>query len=134
MNAKAAPPISIATLEDGTIDPGAFDHSAHVYAAWLYLDEYPLLDAVARFSAALKRLTLQLGVPDKYHETVTWFYMLLIAERREVAQDNDWFVFCRSNPDLFCRDDNVLKRYYSSELLGSERARQSFVLPDRIAA
>ena len=134
MNAQATPSVSIAALEDGTLDPGAFDHTAHVYAAWLYLDEYPLLDAVARFSAALKRLTLQLGVPDKYHETVTWFFMLLIAERREDVPSSDWFGFCRGNPDLFCRDDNVINRYYSSELLGGERARRSFLLPDKIAA
>ena len=134
MNAQAAPPVSIDALEDGTLNAATFDHAAHVYAAWLYLEEYPLADAIARFSAALKRLTAELGVPGKYHETVTWFYMLLLAERRAADQHDDWFDFRRSNPDLFGNADDVIRRYYSSEVLASERARRSFVLPDKLSA
>ncbi len=134
MNAQAAPQVSIAALEDGTLDAASFDHAAHVYAAWLYLDAYSLPDAINRFSAALQRLTAKLGAPDKYHETVTWFFMLLIAERRAAADGTDWFAFCRANPDLFCRDEPIIRRYYSRGLLASERARQTFVLPDKLAA
>ena len=134
MNAHAAPPISIDALEDGTLDAATFDHAAHVYAAWLYLEEFPLADAIARFSAALRRLTATLGVPGKYHETVTWFFMLLIAERRAAGHRDDWFAFRRSNPDLFGNAEDVIRRYYSSEVLASERARQTFVLPDQLAA
>ena len=39
--------------------------------AWLYLERYTLLDAVSRFTAAIRRLTEKLGVPGKYHETIT---------------------------------------------------------------
>ena len=134
MNAQATPRVSIAALEDGSLDAVTFDHAAHVYAAWLYLEQYSLPDAIAAFSAALKRLTTKLGVPDKYHETVTWFYMLLIAERRAAASGGDWFAFRRDNPDLFNRDDDIIERYYSAELLASKQARRAFVLPDRLAA
>ena len=134
MNAQAAPPVSIDALEKGTLDAATFDHAAHVYAAWLYLEEFPLADAIARFSAALRRLTATLGVPGKYHETVTWFFMLLIAERRAAGDLDDWFAFRRNNADLFGNAGDVIGRYYSSELLASERARRSFVLPDRFAA
>ena len=131
MNAAAVPQVTIAALEDGTLDADAFNHEAHVYLAWLYLAEWPLLDAIHRFSCALRRLTVKLGVPGKYHETITWFYMLLIAERREQTKGSDWFSFHRSNSDLFCRQPGIVRRYYSNELLASDRARQSFVLPDR---
>lgn len=134
MNAQDAPEISLAALENGSIDADTFDHAAHVYAAWLYLEQYSLPDAIAAFSAALRRLTVKLGVPDKYHETVTWFFMLLIAERRAAGAGGDWFAFCCDNPDLFCRRDNIIMRYYSSELLASDRARHAFVLPDRLVA
>ena len=83
---------------------------------------------------ALKRLTAQLGIPGKYHETISWFFMLLIAERRSIQETDDWYSFCRNHADLFARgDDNILNRYYSSELLRSDRARRSFMLPDKLA-
>jgi len=135
MSAVATPAVSIDALESGTIDADAFDHEAHIYVAWLYLQRYPLYVASARFIAALQRLTRQLGIPGKYHETITWFFMLLIEERRCEQETDDWFSFQRDHADLFARgNNNILKRYYSSELLGSDRARQSFMLPDRLAS
>lgn len=133
MNAVAAPQFSIASFEAGTIDADEFDHEAHIYVAWLYLEQYPLLEAVGRFTDAIRRLTVRLGVPGKYHETITWFFMFLIDERRAGLRAGDWFSFHRNNVDLFARgEDNILSRYYSSDLLGSDRAKQSFVLPDRL--
>jgi len=135
MSAVATPAVSIDALESGTIDVDAFDHEAHIYVAWLYLQRYPLSEASARFIAALQRLTRQLGIPGKYHETITWFFMLLIEERRCEQETDDWFSFHRDHADLFARgNNNILNRYYSSELLGSDRARQSFMLPDRLAS
>jgi N-formylglutamate deformylase len=133
MNAIAAPELSIEALETGRIDAGTFDHEGHIYLAWLYLDQYPLTDAIARFKSALKRLTIRLGVPGKYHETVSWMFMLLIAERRDNATAKDWFSFRHGNDDLFAGGIDFVQRYYSKELLWSDRARQSFVLPDRLA-
>ena len=134
MNAVTEPALTIAALEAGAIDAASFDHEAHVYLGWLYVGEYPLSEAVTHFTDALRRLTAKLGVPDKYHDTISWFYLLLIAQRSNDATDNSWDSFCRDNTDLFSRDANILGRYYSEELLRSDRARNSFVLPDRCAA
>ncbi len=122
--------LTIDAVERGDIDVEAFDHEAHVYAAWRFVSEMPLPEAIERFSSALKRLTQNLGVPGKYHGTVTWFYMLLIAERQRPNQD--WADFRKANGDLFERD--LLTRYYTPEVLRSDEARTGFVLPDRIAA
>lgn len=132
MNAAAIPKFTVAAFEDGTLDVDAFDHEAHIYVAWLYLEELPLPDAIARFCAVLKKLTTKLGVAGKYHETITWFFMILIAERRQHAASSDWFSFRRANGDLFDRSDSIIDRYYSKDLLGSEQARESFVLPDKL--
>ena len=134
MHAVAEPRVSIAAMEAGEIDPATFDHEAHVYLGWQYVRAYPLTQAIDRFTDALRRLTIKLGVPGKYHDTISWFYLLLIAERRDQAEDDSWLNFRRDNDDLFSRGNNVLDRYYSKELLWSDRARQSFVLPDRRAA
>jgi hypothetical protein len=64
MSAAARPEISIHAFEAGTLDVQAFDHDAHIYIAWLYLDDYPVIEAGQRYADALKRL-LVLYVPDR---------------------------------------------------------------------
>ena len=131
MTAPSHPALTIDDLEQSRIEGGMFDHEAHVYVAWLYLDRYPLTEAIDKFTSALKRLTLKLGVPGKYHDTITWFFMLIIAERRD---SDDWSIFKENNADLFSRDNNVLNRYYSKATLATDAARRTFVLPDRLVA
>ena len=134
MTKPLRPALGIDDLEQSRIDGGSFDHEAHVYLAWLYLDRYPVTEAIERYTAALKRLTAKLGVPGKYHDTITWFFMLIIAQRRIACADVDWTVFKEKNADLLSRENNVLNRYYSKETLATDAARQSFVLPDRLVA
>ncbi|MDX1516054.1 MAG: hypothetical protein R3288_04395 [Woeseiaceae bacterium] len=126
--------LTLERFERADFDAALFDHEAHVYVAWLYLQSGTVADALARMSAALQRIAGALGVPDKYHATVTWFYLLLIAERHAQAPQQDWAAFRQANRDLFDRENSVLNRYYSAETLASDDARRRFVLPDRLAA
>lgn len=134
MNAVVVPKLTLESFEAGTIDVEAFDHEGHVYVGWLYLERYSLLEAIERYSGALKRLTAKLGIPGKYHETITWFFLVLINERRAGAGDRGWFSFRRENRDLCLEAGKTLQRYYSRDLLASELAKSSFVLPDRPCA
>ena len=88
----------------------------------LFSDSPPSL---ARFAAAH-------GKPNLYHETITWAFLLLIRERmaRTECQET-WPEFAASNGDLLSWEDNVLKKYYRTETLGSELARTTFLFPDR---
>jgi len=134
MSAAPIPQITVESFEAGSIDVEAFDHDAHIYLAWLYLERHELPEAIRNFTAALKRLTMQLGIPGKYHETITWFFMFLIEERRKESSSTDWYSFRRENDDLFASgEDSILNRYYKRATLGSDRARRSFLLPDRLA-
>lgn len=119
-----------AAFESGVIDPERFDHAAHVHVAWCYLQQYPLAEAIARFTSALRALTIRLGAEGKYHETVSWFFMILIAERMAADPAGDWETFRQANGDLFDDAGALLERHYSAECLASEGARQRFVLPD----
>ena len=83
-----------------------------------------------RFTDAIKRLTKKLGVTSKYHETITWFYLIKIAERCNSAEPGDWQAFKDANPDLFAWNPSLFEKYYSRDLLSSETARRMFVLPD----
>ncbi len=70
----------ISEFESGRA-PGEFHHADHVRVAFAYVSEFPLLEAMAKFSAALERFALSKGKPHLYHQTITWAYLLLIHER-----------------------------------------------------
>lgn len=111
----------------GTLDE--FKHRDHVQVAWLCLGREPLLPAVRRFSADLRRFALAKGKPGLYHETITLAFLLLIRERMR-GEPEDFAAFAARNPELFTWKPSLVDRFYRSETLASERARQAFVLPD----
>jgi len=123
--------LTIERFESGQVDPGRFDHEAHVYVAWLYVTTFDPAAAILRFNNALRRLTADLGVPEKYHATITWLFLLLVAERSR--EDERWERFKARNEDLFGDSKAILRRYYSESLLSSKRAKSRFLLPDRLA-
>jgi hypothetical protein len=130
MKADRFAQLSIENFETGNVDVDAFDHEAHVYIAWLYLKTFPRAQAADRFCAALRRLTERAGAPAKYHETISRFFLGLIARRRDTSGAADWPAFHRENDDLCKGAAGLLQRHYSPELLSSVRARTSFVMPD----
>ena len=123
-DAEFAAAFENATLED------EFHHRDHVRMGWIYLRQHPLLDALARFSAALRRYAEAKGKPDRYHETITLAFLLLIYERMQNAPAANWDEFAAKNGDLFDWNPSVLATYYRPELLASDDARARFLLPD----
>jgi hypothetical protein len=86
--------------------------------------------ALERFCGGLRRVAQAAGKPERYHETITWAYLLLINERMERSgRDLSWEEFARRNPDLLRWKPSVLEAYYSAEDLASDLARRVFVLP-----
>jgi len=123
----------MAEFEKCTLPNGSFHHADHVRMAFLYLQKYPPLEALSRFSSALKRFTAAQGKPDLYNETITWGFVLLIRERMARASSPpSWAEFSASNADLLLWDNNVLKKYYFPETLSSELAKRVFLFPDRV--
>jgi hypothetical protein len=122
--------IGVAEFESIEFDVSKFNHEAHVYVAWSMLQDYPLTEALERYTRALKKITKRIGQPGKYHETVSWFFLIKIAERRTGDAKNDWNEFKRRNPDILERAGELIGKYYSAALLQSETARKLFLLPD----
>ena len=123
---------TIEQFEQSRAPGGSFHHVDHVRVAFAYLTSYPFLEAVEKFSAALKRFALAQGKPGLYHETITWAYLFLIRERlARVGQTLSWEEFAEQNPDLLVWNEGVVQRAYRKETLASDLARRVFVLPDR---
>jgi hypothetical protein len=121
-------------FEACAIDAGDFRHADHVRLAWIYLQRHPLLEAIERFRDSLQRFAAHHGVPGRYHETITWAYLLLIHERMQRGDGaGDWDRFRAVHADLLQWKPSILERYYTRETLLSDIARRTFVLPDMAA-
>ena len=116
-----------ARFEDLTLDPQLLSHREHVRLAWTYLRDHPLIDVLRIFPENLRRFAMSIGKPGLYHETITWAYLVIVAERMARGVGQSWSEFAAVNADLFVR--GFLTRYYDSETLASDFARRVFVYP-----
>jgi hypothetical protein len=96
------------------------------------LRQYPLGEAIDRFSQALRAFAAAHGATDKYHETMTVAWMLLIAERLGESRDLDWAAFRARHAGLLVSQPSIVSNYYRDETLSSARAKRTFVMPDRV--
>ncbi len=119
----------LASFETLRLAPEAFDHLTHVRTGWIYLKTRAPLDALRDMAVALRRFATAAGKPERYHETITWAWLLLLRER--IAQgpaDETWEAFLARNADV--RGNALLAHYDAAELARPE-ARAVFVLPRR---
>jgi len=112
-------------FEDATL--AEFPHADHVHVAWYYVTHEPLLVAVARMREGLQRFAAAKGKPDRYHETITVAFVLLVADRWREAEA--WEAFAARNPDLLEWPCRALTQLYPADVLASPRAREAFVAP-----
>lgn len=117
-------------FDAGTLDLAAFDHAAHLRAAWLCLRDAPFRDAVGRLRRGLKRLAISAGKPQRYHETITVAYARLVhRQMRFLGKDLPYDQFREGSPELFAPDLAALKAIYPADILESPEARKTFVPP-----
>jgi hypothetical protein len=97
-------------FERGDIANADFHHAAHLRLALAYLEESGSVDEAAeRMASALRRFTTALGHPEKYHHTITLFWVRMVAR---------------------LLDKNLPLTFYSRERLWSDAARAGWVAPD----
>ncbi len=125
------PAIGLEQFELLRFEVAEFDHRSHVYVGWLYLQRFDLRQTQRRYGKTLRTLTESLGVPDKYHQTMTFFLLALIDARRRAAPQASWPAFVNANPDLFHNVRETLLRHYSSQRLQSLTAKRRYLPPDR---
>ena len=122
----------LAAFLDSSMPAAGFDHRGHVRAAWLLLQAHPLPEAVELTCDGIARLATRLGVPGKYHRTLSEALVRLMAEGGAGDRAQSFEDFVRANPALMQDARGVLARHYSPELLATEAARLRFVAPDRL--
>ena len=115
---------------DTTLPADQFHHQQHVHVAWMFVRAHGMPAALGEFSTAIKRFADAKGATGLYHETITWAFLLLIAERQARQAAETWAEFEAVNTDLLVWKPSILSRYYSKELLASDLARRTFLMPD----
>lgn len=120
----------IEQFENCTLPEAEFHHEMHVRMARAYLCRYAVLEAIGRFSEALKAYAASLGHAGLYHETITWGHIFLIHERMiRSGKDQSWEEFAEANPDILDWRGGIFRQYYSDEVIASDIAKRVFVLP-----
>src|SRR5262245_44874944 len=116
-------------LERGEMPKESFHHASHVHVAWVYLTESSSAkEAASKMRDTLRRLAAAAGKPEKYHETITLFWVHLLAREQAVSRATSMDEVVYANPQLL--EKNFPLSYYSAERLFSDEARASWIEPD----
>jgi hypothetical protein len=116
-------------FEDLSFPADQFRHREHIRVAWLYLKSSDAMPAAERMAAGIRRFANHHGATQKYHHTLTLAWMRLVAAALvETPEGYDFAKFHAEHPEL--GDKDLLKRYYSPELLQTTAAREGWVEPD----
>jgi len=126
-------PALLDSFIDTTLPADQFHHEQHMHVAWLFVRTHGMPAALGEFATAIKRFADAKGASGLYHQTITWTFLLLIAEREARQPAASWEAFAHANGDLLQWKPSILDRYYSKELLASDLARRTFVMPDRVS-
>jgi hypothetical protein len=119
----------LARFEDATLPNASFRHLDHLRVAWLYLRDHGPRGGEERMIAGLGRFAAAHGVPQLYNETLTRFWVRLVAHVMEAFPARSEFADLLSGfPRL--ADKGLVFRHYREETLRSDLARRTLVLPD----
>ncbi len=117
------------TFEDLSYPADQFHHREHLRLSWLYLKSFDATRAADRMCAGIRRFANHHGATQKYHHTLTLFWMRLMAVALVETQEGCAFEdFLAANPELCGK--NLPSKYYSEPLLQSAAAREGWVEPD----
>ncbi|TMQ05245.1 MAG: hypothetical protein E6J90_43745 [Deltaproteobacteria bacterium] len=122
----------VARFEALALAPAEFAHREHVRVAYAMLRGADFGDAALRFRRALRRFAVAIGADGRYHETLTWAYLAVIAQRMAedpAATSLEWLA---RHPDLLDHRGGAVARHYDvAAITASPLARAVFVLPER---
>ena len=100
----------VGACERGEVRGADFRHADHLRLALAYLGEYRSVDAATdRMARTLRGLAAAAGHPEKYHHTLTVFWMRRVAA---------------------LLDKELPLAYYSRQRLFDDEARRGWVEPD----
>jgi hypothetical protein len=124
--------VLVEQFEAATLPLGRFHHREHMRVALYYLARDNEADATARMREGLKRLLAHHGIAG-YHETLTVFWMKLLAARLRETDPARPLDERLEDVIAWCAREQPIAKYYTPETLASSEAKQTWVPPDVLA-
>jgi len=120
----------LAAVQAATISGPQFRHVDHLRVAWICLQAEDFANGAARFCRLFRSYIRSIGAEAKYHETITWFFLVVMNQRvRTGIEPESWEQFAARNPDLITRGAAILYANYDAATLAKPEARRIFIFP-----
>jgi hypothetical protein len=117
-------------FEACTLPSGAWTHAAHLSVALWYLRGHSRDEATRLIRAGIQRYNAANNNGLAYHETITLAWIEILSAFLSEHDRNTSLIDLQRELLARCGDKNHLLRFYSSERLFSETARQQWLPPD----
>ena len=112
--------------------PGQFHHRDHLRLAWLLIRRLDVELAGITIASGIQRFAARHGHAEKYHETLTQFWVRIVGHMVHVRPDiTDFETFIATFPHLL--DKGLPYRHWQHETMSSAAARARWVEPDLLA-
>jgi hypothetical protein len=110
---------------------GEFHHRDHLRLTWLVIDRYGPQQAPGVVADLLRQVAAAHGQSDRYHETMTQFWVRLVVHVRERRPDlPDVDAAIAALPVLL--DQGLPFRHWSRDAMFSPPARLAWMEPDLV--
>jgi hypothetical protein len=116
----------------GALPPAHFHHRDHLRLAWYLVRERGATEAGPLIATGIRGFAERHGHLQKYHETMTQFWVRAVAHHVDARPDlNDFDAFLAMFPPLL--DTNLPYHHWRRETMASAEARAGWVEPDLLA-
>lgn len=120
-------------FETGTIKREDWRHAEHLTVAFYYASHHDFETALVKMRDGifniLKSFEIDLSKEMPYHETLTVFWMQTIFDLMKIYRDCSFVEMANQILEVG-GDKDLPLRFYSREVLFSDKARVEFVEPD----
>ena len=125
----------VADLDRWVLPRDRWNHAGHLVAGMVYLDRYPLPEALRRLRSAISGYNTATGTPNTatsgYHETLTRWYLQEIDNWRRTAPDGDLGQRVEALLAGPLAHSDAPLRSYRAETVHSPEARRTWVAPEQ---
>lgn len=111
------------------LPPTHLRHCDHLRLSWFLIREHGVEEATRVIGASIRRFAGRHGQAEKYHETLTRFWVHIVGHHVGNRPDlGEFAAFLTAFPHLL--DKDLPYRHWRRETLGSAVARAQWVEPD----
>lgn len=118
----------VRAFEACTIHPAEFKHYQHLTIALWYVANFSYDEATLKVRTGIQKLAAAYGKTG-YHETITLFWLAIVREFFARAASHS-IAELANKLAAECADKNLIRDYYSEDLLTSDMAKHGWVAPD----